>query len=48
MYGDNILDAVLKNELAYDVFFNSESNLQHIREDLSAYNNSQLDYIKTK
>lgn len=30
MYGDNILDAVLKNELAYDVFFNSESNLQHI------------------
>lgn len=48
MYGDNILDAVLKNELAYDVFFNSESNLQHIREDLSAYNNSQLDYIKNQ
>lgn len=48
MYGDNILDAVLRNELAYDVFFNTESNLQHIREDLSAYNDSQLDYINNQ
>ena len=48
MYGDNILDAVLKNELAYDVFFNIESNLQYIREDLAAYNDSQLDYIKNQ
>ena len=48
MYGDNILDAVLKNELAYDVFFNIESNLQYIREDLAAYNDSQLDYIKIR
>lgn len=46
MYGDNILDAVLKNELAYDVFFNTKSNLQYILEDLLAYNDSQLEYIK--
>lgn len=48
MYGDNILDATLKNELAYNVFFNRESNLQHIRGDLSAYNDSQLEYIKNQ
>lgn len=46
MFGDNILDAVLKNELAYDVFFNTKSNLQHVLEDVLAYNDSQLEYIK--
>lgn len=48
MYGDNILDAVLKDELAYNVFFNTESNLQHIRKDLLDYNDSQLAYIETE
>lgn len=46
MYGDNILDAVLKNELTYNVFFNPESHLQHILDDVLEYNESQLSYIK--
>ena len=47
MYGDNILDAVVKNDLAYNVFFNPDCHLQHLVEDVAEYNDLQLAYIQT-
>ncbi|MCD8288815.1 MAG: sigma 54-interacting transcriptional regulator [Prevotella sp.] len=47
LYGDNVLDLVQRNPLAYDVFFNSNSNLNHIQEDVNAANKLWLDTIKT-
>ena len=38
MFGDNILDAVSKNELAYHIFFDLDSDLLHLSEYLDKLN----------
>lgn len=38
MFGDNILDAVSKNELIYDLFFNPNKNLTHFSEHINSAN----------
>lgn len=40
MFGDNILDLVGKNELAYDLFFNNQSNISHLPKSVAFFNES--------
>ena len=42
MFGDNILDLVGKNELAYDLFFNNHSNITHLPKSVSHFNETLL------
>lgn len=47
MFGDNILDLVSKNELAYNLFFNIESNIGHLPKSVALLNRirfSNIDY----
>ncbi len=46
MYGDNILDAVAKNELAYNLFFNPNVDLIHLDEYVKHANECYLKNIK--
>ena len=45
MFGDNILDLVSKNELAYDLFFNLESNIEHLPKSVDLFNRIQFSSI---
>ncbi len=38
MFGDNILDAADKNELAYDLFFNQNNRLTHLPQSVETWN----------
>lgn len=40
MFSDNILDMVGKNELAYDLFFNNQSNISHLPKSVAFFNES--------
>lgn len=46
MFGDNILDAVAKNELAYNLFFNPNVDLIHLDEYIRHANDCYLRNIK--
>ena len=45
MFGDNILDLVSKNELAYNLFFNLESNIGHLPKSVALFNRIQFSNI---
>lgn len=45
IFGDNILDLVLKNELAYNLFFNLESNIGHLPKSVEHLNHIQFSNI---
>ena len=45
IFGDNILDLVAKNELAYDLFFNLESNTWHLPKSVALLNRIQFSNI---
>ena len=47
MFGENILDAVAKNELAYDLFFNNQSNVSHLPKSLALFNEAILQNISS-
>ena len=38
MFGNNILDIVANNELAYDLFFNLTSNIGHLQKSIGLFN----------
>jgi tRNA A37 threonylcarbamoyladenosine biosynthesis protein TsaE len=45
MFGNNILDAVAQNPLAYSIFFDLYSNLSHISESVNRHNSINFDNI---
>ncbi len=45
MFGDNILDLVSKNELAYYLFFNQESNIGNLPKSVALLNRTQFSNI---
>lgn len=47
MFGDNILDAVSKNPLAYSLFFDMETNLSHLANSVLKLNKLNFDNIGT-
>lgn len=48
VFRDNILDLVQENELAYNVFFNPQSQLNHIQEHVDEHNAIELKGISNK
>lgn len=48
MFGQNILDAVIKSELLYNVFFNSDSNLRFLEDDVVKRNEHILRTISVE
>lgn len=47
MFGQNILDVVAKSELAYNLFFNPDSQLIHLEDHIHSANESLLRTVKT-
>ena len=45
IFGENVLDLVQENELAYNIFFNPQSNLQHILQHVEEHNRVELNSI---
>ncbi len=47
LYGNDVLDLSQKNQLAYDVFFNLNSNLHHLQENINSANELWQESIGT-